>query len=249
MPKAKPRIKAPYASTPEALGRSLRAFRPIENAHAGPEPGVIKALDVFSGAGGFASALMRACRENGVEVPLSVLNHWSTALETARLNLGAIKVFNCSISDVNPRDVVPDGYLDILLASPECFPAGTLVLTDKGLIPIESIHVGDRVLTHKGRYRKVVATRKQMAKDTVLIKGHGHPGLTTTPNHPFYIRQRSQRWNNPSRRHDNTYSDAAWKAAESLSTGSYWAIPTSFPSLPILRWMVEEWNSTRASCG
>lgn len=39
-----------------------------------------------------------------------------------------------------------------------CFAKGTYILTEKGYIPIEDISVGDKVLTHKGRWRKVTAT-------------------------------------------------------------------------------------------
>ena len=51
--------------------------------------------------------------------------------------------------DLEPGDVVTFG-------SP-CFPEGTLVLTDKGYMDIESIRVGMKVLTHRGRWRRVTA--------------------------------------------------------------------------------------------
>lgn len=40
---------------------------------------------------------------------------------------------------------------------PFCLAPGTLVLTGEGLKPIESVTVGDLVLTHKGRYQPVTA--------------------------------------------------------------------------------------------
>ena len=45
---------------------------------------------------------------------------------------------------------------DLLTYSTPCFVAGTLVTTDNGEKPIEEIQAGDMVLTHLGRYRKVV---------------------------------------------------------------------------------------------
>lgn len=60
----------------------------------------------------------------------------------------------------------------------DCFIRGTNILTNKGNIPIETIKVGDLVLTREG-YRPVVATRSNFKK--VITKY----GLTGTPNHPF----------------------------------------------------------------
>jgi intein/homing endonuclease len=42
-----------------------------------------------------------------------------------------------------------------LILTQDCFVAGTLIQTDGGFKKIEDIVVGDMVLTHKGRYRKV----------------------------------------------------------------------------------------------
>jgi DNA (cytosine-5)-methyltransferase 1 len=114
-------IKAPYKNVKHALGKSVKAFCPNKNIQSdGPIPGVIQALDCFSGCGGFSSALLRIAHENGFAVSHTMLNHWDKSLETAKLNLGPVKIFNCSITDADPREIVPGGYLDILLASPEC---------------------------------------------------------------------------------------------------------------------------------
>src|SRR5688572_28592303 len=44
-----------------------------------------------------------------------------------------------------------------------CFAAGTPISTRDGPKPIEEIAVGDLVLTHAGRYRRVVATMRREA--------------------------------------------------------------------------------------
>ena len=59
-----------------------------------------------------------------------------------------------------------------------CFIAGTLILTDKGQIPIEKLSIGDCVLTRKG-YKRIIKTMSQEAK--VITKF----GITATPTHPF----------------------------------------------------------------
>jgi len=65
-----------------------------------------------------------------------------------------------------------------------CFPAGTLILTQRGSVPIESVTVGDTVLTHKARWRPVTAVGSEES-DLALVRGQGHWGLVTTPSHPF----------------------------------------------------------------
>src|SRR2546422_10527760 len=34
-----------------------------------------------------------------------------------------------------------------------CLPAGVPISTDRGVVPIEEVKVGDKVLTHRGRFR------------------------------------------------------------------------------------------------
>lgn len=68
-----------------------------------------------------------------------------------------------------------------------CFPAGTLVRTVGGHRPIESIMVGDLVLTHRGRLRKVTAVIRSKTDALAVIKGSGLPAITSTTEHPYYI--------------------------------------------------------------
>jgi len=50
-----------------------------------------------------------------------------------------------------------------------CLPEYSLVHTDKGLIPIKDINVGDKVLTTKG-YKRVNNKFKQGKQNTIFIK-------------------------------------------------------------------------------
>ena len=113
------------------------------------------------------------------------------------------------------------------VADPACFPAGTLVLTDAGYLPIEQINVGDRVLTHMGRWRRVTATMRREA-DTVTVTGHGHPGLETTAAHPFLSRTRQPRW----RGGPFAIGTVEWTPAERLA-GRFWASITEIERLPV----------------
>jgi Pretoxin HINT domain len=79
-----------------------------------------------------------------------------------------------------------------------CFVAGTLVHTDKGLVPIEKLRVGDKVLAQpemKGEqaYKRVVNTFEFEDKDVyLLIFGTQDKvdQLVATGNHPFWVKDR-----------------------------------------------------------
>lgn len=74
----------------------------------------------------------------------------------------------------------------IFTGSCPCFPAGTLIVTSEGWKNIEDVQVGELVLTHRGRWRRVLQTGSEIAS-CVTVKGQGHFGLTCTPDHPFYV--------------------------------------------------------------
>lgn len=66
-----------------------------------------------------------------------------------------------------------------------CLGGGTLIMTDKGEIPIRDICPGDKVLTRKG-YRRVVAFLPRGRKKVYTVDcGNGRP-ITTTADHRFY---------------------------------------------------------------
>lgn len=110
----------------------------------------------------------------------------------------------------------------------DCFPKGTLVLTGAGYTPIEDVKVGDFALTHKGRWREV--TNVMVTKKPLLtIKGHGHPGLSVSGEHPFYVRERGKELIKGTRNYRPVLSQPCWKNAETLVKGDYWATPVTYP--------------------
>ncbi len=77
----------------------------------------------------------------------------------------------------------------------DCCPEGTMIRTQDGPKPIESVRVGDLVLTHMGRYRPVTALMDRVAEKAYRVRVTGRPGLTVTGNHRVLChRARRPKW-------------------------------------------------------
>jgi site-specific DNA-cytosine methylase len=141
---------------------------------------------------------------------------------------------------------IPDDF-EVWTGSCPCFPVDTLIITDNGYVPIQDIKVGDRVLTHKNRFREVTHIGNKFS-ETVTIKGQGHWGLCSTPNHPFYARKRSRCYSRKSENYGKTLlGDAEWINAEDLS-GYSWATVSEFPVLGKVPVFPEkDWNGREAN--
>lgn len=77
---------------------------------------------------------------------------------------------------------------------PLCIPEGKLVITGNGLIPIEKIKVGDKVITHLGSYKKVSNTMSRYFNGSInkiYLYGDYEP-LSTTPEHPIFVIKREK---------------------------------------------------------
>lgn len=70
-----------------------------------------------------------------------------------------------------------------------CVARGSLVLTREGHKSIEDVKVGDMVLTHKGRWRPVVAKRCNGVKPVVQVEAQGVSYLLVTPDHRLWTRR------------------------------------------------------------
>lgn len=125
------------------------------------------------------------------------------------------------------------GPIDLLVGGTPCFPAGTMIATKRGHIPIEEVVVGDQVVTHQGRFRSVVRTGSKRAK-TVTVTGQGHYGLETTRNHRFYaIKKRSQSTRSKGKAFAKRWVEGPnWVAADELK-GHHWGCLANWPHIPM----------------
>lgn len=80
----------------------------------------IKAADLFCGAGGFSTGAVRACRSRGMSIDLTAINHWDVAIATHTKNHPGARHLCADVYRLSPREAVPKGSLDLLMASPTC---------------------------------------------------------------------------------------------------------------------------------
>lgn len=192
-------------------------------------------VDNFAGGGGASL---------GIEMDLGrspdiAVNHDPLAVALHAENHPSTQHFCESVWDVDPTKVTSGRAVALAWFSPDCFPAGTMVLTHEGYRPIEQIVEGDLVFTHRLRWQRVTSTMRSM-RPLQKIAGRGHPGLLVSSEHPFYARFRSDVWNNDLHRYERVLKPAEWIPASSMDRGWYWASPTSFPScdapdVPVVR--------------
>jgi len=76
--------------------------------------------DLFCGAGGSSTGAARALDALGMRLDLACVNHWPTAIDTHQRNHPAARHYCQDVATVRPSAVVPEGRLDLLLASPTC---------------------------------------------------------------------------------------------------------------------------------
>jgi len=96
-----------------------------------------------------------------------------------------VRLWNCS-------DPPEDVYFDF------CVTPDTLVVCDGGrLKPISEIKVGERVLTHKGRYKKVTKIyMRPYTSEIIALRSFYAPEMKVTPNHQILVlRNNTIQWN------------------------------------------------------
>lgn len=180
---------------------------------------------LFSGIGGFEVA----ASWYGIKcIWQSEIEPWAVELLKTRFpdakQLGDI----CS---VNGAEIPP---VDIITFGSPCFPKDTLVLTEYGFIEIQNLKIGMRVLTHKGRWRRITDIGCKYSK-TIKLKGN-HYNLECTPNHPIYSANIEQSYvkisNNKKKKFQRISKNKTWTEAKNM-INKLWAVPNSFESLSI----------------
>lgn len=166
--------------------------------------------DSFAGCGGLTQG---AAEVDGIQ-PAWAANHESINMASHGANFPRVDHY---CEDITTLDYGKFPRCDLAHFSPACFPAGTLILAQRGLIPIENVRLGDLVFTHERRWRPVTATSSRDAA-TVTVYANGiATGIETTAEHPFYTRLRLRPWNNSIHRREWRYAEPEWTEAGHLA--------------------------------
>lgn len=210
MPESKPSSKPPYKVP---LMSEIAALP--HNGYYG--------ISTFSGAGGSSLGYKMA----GFKI-LWANEFIPAAQETYRANHPTTILDTRDIRKVHASDILKEigmveGQLDLFDGSPPCFAAGTPVLTDRGYIPVETVVVGDKVLTHKMRWREVTHTMSRKA-NTILVDGR----IECTPDHRFWVRGNNLRQRDKDR---EWLSNPSWVPASDVCK-KWGATPNKVDDLP-----------------
>jgi DNA (cytosine-5)-methyltransferase 1 len=76
--------------------------------------------DLFCGAGGSSTGARRALLGLGYSMNLCAVNHWPVAIETHQKNHPEARHYCQDVNMAKPAELVPEGKLDLLMASPTC---------------------------------------------------------------------------------------------------------------------------------
>ena len=180
----------------------------------------LKMIDLFAGTGAFTHAF-----ESTGKVECVFANDMvSASKQIYDLNFPS---HSLTLGDLNNIDENNIPKHNILTGGFPCFVAGTKVLTNNGYKNIEDVELSDTLLTHTGKYQKILNKQIKSNVDTVNnIKIMYHPHIIkATEEHPFYVKERTKKWNNEERKYYYEFSDAQWINAKNLQNYHYVGMP------------------------
>ena len=171
----------------------------------------MKFIDLFSGIGGFRSALEELGHECIAysEIDKFAIKSYKAIYDTD----GEIELGN--ISEISDEYISKlQGEVDIVVGGSPCFRAGTLISTRDGLKPIEDIKKGDEVLTHENRFRKVVMPMITHADSIYKLRTMNSVPTYVTEEHPFLVVERTKKRKNG--KYVYEYSEPTWVKTKDL---------------------------------
>lgn len=107
-------------------------------------------------------------------------------------------------------------------AHDDCIPADSLIQTVNGMKAIVDIVPGDLVLTHKGRFRKVLRTGNRYSNTICEVKASGRVPFRLTSTHKIHV----MRWYRQSSGYPLIIGDSVWRSPSELSLDDPYATTT-----------------------
>ena len=160
----------------------------------------------------------------------------------------------CSVCNFHGQDLAitdTNKYCYILTYSFPCFTGDTLVLTDKGYKQIKNMQVGDYVLTHNNRYKKVLKTMNNGKKPIYKLKAMPVDEIKCTKDHRFYVREMYRtypRKEDGKRTRKRNFKTPEWLPLSQLNKNHYIGVAINQKSeFPKWEGIVFRWKDGRKS--
>lgn len=177
------------------------------------------------------------CR--AVDVPFELANEISAKIDDYESDL---KYWDEESGEEEPNvlDYIPEDLQEYFLKSKEflgltisgsrhpCFIGETLVNTEQGYKQIKDIQVGEKVLSHDGKYHEVLETMISESDDLYELKTGACEKIIGTGNHPFYTRKKIG-WNYKTKTVE--YTEPEWKNLKDLTLEDRIGIPVNNNSI------------------
>lgn len=155
------------------------------------------AISLFSGAGGDSLGLKQA----GYTVT-AFSEFKKPAINTHLAEFPLSRLLTCPETGSTDIIKIPDetfeqysGNVDVIFSGFPCFPADTLVLTDRGYKEIQNVAISDTLLSHKGVFQPIKNLQQKIYDGRLyeLKLKYNSEIITATEEHPFYVRTMSSK--------------------------------------------------------
>lgn len=195
-------------------------------------------IDLFAGTGAFTLAFQDTKCVN-VVFANDMVEHSKIIYDENFNHTLTLKNLNeVNVEDVPSHDILTGGF--------PCFVAGTRVMTQDGYKPIETVELTDRLLTHTGKFQRIINKQKKagcVKVNSLEIQYHPH-SIECTEEHPFYVCQRIRSWSKSTKQYEYSYTDPTWITASQLTKEHFTGIPIDNQSIIPTRTIESRINST-----
>ena len=136
-----------------------------------------------------ADPYVKAAVELNTDLPLSRLQLRMPKMKDKKLCSRIQHFYESMIEDLHLFDKLHSILFEYNVIG-NCFPAGHLVTTKNGMVPIESVLDGDEVLAEDGTWRRVLHTMRRPCDEPIYsMKINGLSGMHFSPTgeHPVFV--------------------------------------------------------------